>query len=124
MQSFEEQISRHQTAYYEASRLSSDRWGTNENSYFPFIENFLLTLYLRYQESDNRLAIVLGKKVPKKACVEAAILNSLTPRSKTDICKTLPETGPTTVEAALGGMVTEDLIRRVGAGRAAKYIRG
>lgn len=121
--SFEEQINHHKAAYYEALRLSSDRWHTNENSYFPFIENFLLTLYLCYQELDKRFAIVHGKKVTKKARVEAAILNSLTPLSKTEICKILPDISPTTVEAVLGGMVKEGLIRRIGAGRATKYIR-
>ncbi len=121
--SFEEQINRHKAAYDEALRQSPDRWRTNENSYFPFIENFLLTLYLCYQELDKRFAIVHGKKVTKKARVEAAILNSLTPLSKTEICKILPDISPTTVEAVLGGMVKEGLIRRIGAGRATKYIR-
>ena len=72
---------------------------------------------------DKRFEIVHSKKVTKKARVEAAILNSLTPLSKTEICKLIPDISPTTVEAVLGGMVKEGLIRRVGAGRAAKYIR-
>ncbi len=44
--SFEEQINNYKTYYYEALRQSSAGWETNENSYFPFIENFLSTLYL------------------------------------------------------------------------------
>ena len=42
--SFEEQISNYKAYYYEALRQSSAGWETNENSYFPFIENFLSTL--------------------------------------------------------------------------------
>ena len=41
----------------------------------------------------------------KKARVEATVLNSLTPLSKAEICKILPDVSPTTVEAVLGAMV-------------------
>lgn len=43
--SFEEQINNYYKAYYyESLRQSSIGWETNENSYFPLIENFLSTL--------------------------------------------------------------------------------
>ena len=38
--SFEEQINNYKAYYYEALRQSSKGWENNENSYFPFIENF------------------------------------------------------------------------------------
>ena len=34
--------------YYESLRQSSDGWESNENSYFPFVENFLSMLYMCY----------------------------------------------------------------------------
>ena len=120
--SFEEQINNYKTYYYEALRQSSVGWETNENSYFPFMENFLTTLYLCYKELDKRFAVVHGKKITKKARVEATVLNSLTPLSKTDICKILPDLSPTTVEAVLGEMVKTGSIRKIGAGRATRYI--
>ena len=121
--SFEEQINIRKTYYYEALQLSSDSWHTNENSYFPFIENFLSTLYMCYKELDKRFAVVHGKKITKKARIEATVLNSLTPLSKAEICKILPDVSPTTVEAVLGAMVKEGEIRRIGAGRASRYIK-
>lgn len=120
--SFEEQINNHKAYYYEALRRSSDGWEANENSYFPYIENFLSTLYMCYKELDKRFAIVQGKKITKKARIEATVLNSLTPLSKAEICKILPDVSPTTVEAVLGAMVKDGAIKRIGAARSARYI--
>ena len=109
--------------YYEALRQSSAGWDTNENSYFPFIENFLSTLYMCYKALDKRFAGVHGKRITKKARVEATVLNSLTPLSKADICKILPDVSPTTVEAVLGAMIRTGSVKRIGAGRATRYIK-
>ena len=121
--SFEEQINNYKAYYYEALRQSSAGWDTNENSYFPFMENFLSTLYMCYKELDKRFAVVNGKKVTKKARIEATVLSSLTPISKAEICKILPDVSPTTVEAVLGEMVRAGAVKRIGAGRASRYIK-
>ena len=121
--SFEEQINNSKAYYYEVLRQSSIGWETGENSYFPFIENFLSTLYLCYKELDRRFAVVHGKRITKKARIEATVLNSLTPLSKADICKILPDVSPTTVEAVLGAMIRTGSIRRIGAGRATRYVK-
>ena len=121
--SFEEQINNHKAYYYESLRLSSAGWETGENDYFPFIENFLSTLYMCYKELDQRFAVVHGKKITKKARVEATVLNSLTPISKAEICKILPDVSPTTVEAVLGAMVKSGSIKRIGSSRSTRYIK-
>lgn len=121
--SFEEQINNYKAYYNEALRVSSEGWDTNENSYFPFIENFLSMLYMCYKELDKRFAVVHGKKITKKARVEATVLNSLTPISKSEICKILPDVSPTTVEAVLGAMVKSGTVKRLGSSRAARYIK-
>ena len=121
--SFEEQINNYKAYYYEALRQSSAGWETNQNSYFPFIENFLSTLYMCYKELDKRFAVIHGKKITKKARVEATVLNSLTPLSKADICKILPDVSPTTIEAVLGTMVKNGSVKRIGTGRLTRYIK-
>lgn len=121
--SFEEQINNYKAYYYESLRQSSDGWESGENSYFPFIENFLSMLYMCYKELDKRFAVVHGQKITKKARIEAAVLNSLTPISKAEICKFLPDVSPTTVEAVLGAMVKSGTIKRIGSSRATRYIR-
>lgn len=121
--SFEEQINNYKAYYYEALRQSSSGWSTNENSYFPFIENFLSMLYMCYKELDKRFAVVHGKKITKKARIEATVLNSLTPLSKAEICKILPDVSPTTVEAVLGAMVKSGSVKRIGASKTTRYIK-
>lgn len=122
--SFEEQINNYKFHYYEDLRQSSVDWNTNENTYFPFVENFLSTLYMCYKELDRRFAVVHGKKITKKARIEATVLNSLTPLSKAEICKILPDVSATTVEAVLGAMVRTGSVKRIGAGRGTRYIKG
>lgn len=121
--SFEEQINNYKAYYYDALAQSSAGWETNDNSYFPFIENFLSMLYMCYKELDKRFAVVQGKRITKKSRVETTILNSLTPLSKAEVCKILPDVSPTTVEAVLGAMVKTGSVRRIGSGRAARYVR-
>lgn len=121
--SFEEQINNHKSLYYDSLKNSSEGWENNENTYIPFIENFLYTLYLCYKELDKRFGVVNSKKITKKSRIEATILNSLTPISKAEICNILPDVSPTTVEAVLGDMVKNGRITRIGNSKATKYIR-
>lgn len=121
--SFEEQISNYKVFYYQTLNDSSINWHESNNNYFPFIENFLSTLYMCYKELDKRFAVVNGKKITKKARIEATVLNSLTPLSKADICKILPDVSPSTIEVVLGAMVKNKLIQRIGTFRNSRYIK-
>ena len=109
--SFEEQINNSKGNYYEALRLSSIDWIEDKQSYVPFIENFLSTLYMCYKELDKKFSIVNSNKITKKARIEATVLNNLTPISKAEICKILPDVSVTTVEAVLGSMVKNGVIK-------------
>ena len=80
-------------------------------------------LYMCYKELYKRFAVVHGKKIIKKARIEATVLNSLTPISKDDICQILPDVRPTTVEGVLGAMVRNSNIKRIGQGRNTRYIK-
>lgn len=121
--SFEEQINHYKAWYYDALKQSSKDWELSRNTYFPFAENFLSTLYMCYKELDKRFGVVHGRKITKKARIEATVQNSLTPLSKAEICRILPDVSPTTVEAMLGAMVKNGLINRIGQGRATRYIK-
>ena len=121
--SFEEQINLRKGNYYEALKRSSQEWHESQNSYAEFIMEFLSTLYMCYKELDKRFAVIGSKKVTKQARVEATVMNSLTPISKADIGKILPDVSATTIEAVLGRMVKEGQIRKVGGGRSIQYVR-
>ena len=121
--SFEEQINNYKTYYYEALRESSVGWHENQNTYIPFIENFLSMLYMCYKELDRRFAVVHGKKITKSARIEATVLNSLTPISKSDICAILPDVSPTTVEAVLNKMIKDGQIKKIGQSKMTRYVK-
>ena len=121
--SFEEQINCAKSMYYQALKDSSAGWHEGQNSYFPFIENFITTLLYCYKELDKRLAVVNSKKVTKKQRIEVTVMNSLLPISKAEICYILPDVSPTTVEAALAEMVRGGKIEKVGTARNTKYIK-
>ena len=121
--SFEAVVNAHKAEYYEALKESSAGWNESQPRYFPFMLNFLSTLYECYNELDRRFGSVAAAKVSKKKRIEATVLNSFTPLGKSDICAMLPDVSPTTVEAVLGAMVRGGLIRRLGGGRGTKYIK-
>ena len=121
--SFEEQINLRKGNYYDALMQSSNGWHENQSDYSAYIMEFLTTLYACYKELDKRFAVVGSRRVTKQARVEATVLNSLTPVSKTDIGKILPDVSATTIEAVLGQMVRDGQIRKVGTGRNTRYIR-
>lgn len=121
--SFEEQINKYKNDYYDSLKRSSDGWHDNANDYTPFIENFVSMLYLCYNELDKRFAVVNDKRVTKSARIEAAVFNSLTPISKADICKLLPDVSPTTVESVLGKLLRDGQITKIGSSRATRYLR-
>lgn len=121
--SFEEQINNRKTSYYEALRKSSEGWHGGQNSYFPFIENFISTLLFCYKELDKRFAAVNAKKITKRQRVETTVLNSLLPISKQEICYILLDISPTTVEAVLADMIKNGLVEKVGSGRNTRYIK-
>jgi len=121
--SFEEQINRSKGRYYEALRRSSEGWHENKNDYVPFIEDFIGTLFLCYKDLDRRFIVVSGKKMTKTNRIEAAVLNSLLPISKKEICEFLPDISRTTVELVISKMLEAGKIKKIGGNRNARYIR-
>ena len=106
--SFEEQINKTKGYYYEALRKSSISWHENQNDYFFFVENFLMTLFTCYKELDKRFATVNNKKINKTSRIEATILNSILPISKKEISDILPDVSVTTIESVLSKMIKEN----------------
>ena len=86
-------------------------------------KTFYLCFICAIRNLISVFAVVHGQKITKKARIEAAVLNSLTPISKAEICKILPDVSPTTVEAVLGAMVKSGTIKRIGSSRATRYIK-
>lgn len=121
--SLEEQINKRKVIYYSVLKKSSEGWHENSNDYTPFMIEFLTEIYMSYKELDQKLGGMDGKKATKQERIKKAVLDSLIPVSKTDICELLPDVSMTTVEAVLGKMVREGRVRKVGGGKNVQYVR-
>lgn len=87
------------------------------------MENFLSTLYMCYKELDKRFAVINGGKITKQARIEATVLNSIIPISKSEICSILPDVSPTTVETVLYAMFKGGKIKKNEQGRNTRYMK-
>ena len=121
--SFEEQINKTRSYYYEALKRSSEGWHENKNDYLPFMENFLTTLYFCYYELDKRFLTIKSGKVSKTKRIEEVVLNSFIPVSKRDIVALLPDVSITTIEKVLSTMLKEEKIKKIGSTNNCKYHR-
>ena len=119
--SFEEQINLSKSFYYDALKESSKGWDDNVNSYNEFMLNFLSTLYKCFKELDKRFSSVNGKKISKTKRIEDAVLNSILPVSKAEICERLPDVSPTTVESVLAKMLKAGAIVKIGQSHNTRY---
>ncbi|MCH5147546.1 MAG: Fic family protein [Clostridiales bacterium] len=121
--SFEEQINKSKSLYYDALKKSSEGWHDNTNDYLPFIENFIFTLYLCYKELDKRFLTLNSGKVSKTKRVEETVLNAFMPISKKEICDLLVDVSPTTVEAVLSSMLKDGRIAKLGTTKNTRYVK-
>ena len=83
--------------------------------------NFLSTLYKCFKELDKRFSSVNGKKISKTKRIEDAVLNSILPVSKAEICERLPDVSPTTVESVLAKMLKAGAIVKIGQSHNTRY---
>lgn len=120
--SFEQKINERKNQYYDALRKSSVGWHENKNDYIPFIEEFVMELYLCYKELDNRFKIVNGKKQSKKTRITNAVMSSIAPISKKEICQMLPDVSASTVESVLSELLKNGKIEKIGNYKDAKYV--
>ena len=78
------------------------------------------TLLFCYDDFDRRFVSAGSSRKGER--VELVLMRSVVPLSKADICRSLPEVSPTTVEAVLGRMVKEGKILKTGAARSTRYV--
>jgi len=119
--SFEEQINKYKSSYYNALKLSSQAWHENANDYFAFMEYFISTLFACYKELDKRFAVISDRKISKKNRIETIIFNSITPISKKELIYILPDISISTIEKVLLDLQDQGIIEKIGTYRNAKY---
>jgi Fic family protein len=121
--SFEGQINKYKESYYDALKQSSYNWHDNENDYIPFIINFMQILYRCFKDLDEHFMDISLKKAKKAERVEAVLMSTIVPVSKSDILEKLPDVSVKTVELVLNRMVKDKRIVKIGSYRDARYKR-
>lgn len=121
--SFEGEINKNKGSYYEALRKSSISWHENENDYFPFIINFIYTLFECYVELDKRFLTLKDKKVSKHERIEQTVLTSFVPISKKNLISLLPDISVSTIEKVLNTLLKENKIIKIGSTSNARYFK-
>ena len=121
--SLESTINSTKDRYYDSLKASSEGWHENNNDYLPFVLYFIDILSMSVKELDRRRISISPKKNSKTERVEATVMESLVPISKSEICNILIDVSPNTVESVLSKMIKEGKIVRIGTKRTARYRR-
>jgi Fic family protein len=119
--SLENIINKNKGMYYQKLYESSSCWSDNHNSYWPFIENFLMTLLSAYNELARRYEIIKDKKLSKAQRVEETIKTTLGKISKEEIHEIWPDISINTIELELARLLKEGLIEKIGNTNGAAY---
>ncbi len=121
--SIERLIEETKESYYEALQASSIGWHEEENSYLPFTRYMLGILQKAHVEFGERVEHLKYRHLGKADRVKVIIERSLKPISKREIMSIAPDISQVTVERALKDLQDQNLIEKVGHGRATRYIK-
>ena len=121
--SFENQINKYKENYYDVLERCQYRWHESKNTYYPFIEFTFQILYQCYKEINRRFIKTKGNRNGKSDRIEAVVLDSIVPISKSDIQELLPDISVTTIEAVLARLMKEGKINKIGTYKNAKYLK-
>lgn len=111
------------TVLRQSVTLLAERDATDRRMVAVFMENFLQWLYICYKKSDERITRLKDIRLTKKGRIQAVIMGSELPLTKSDICQSLPDVSESTVEAHLLEMQRLKLINMRGSRRNAVYVR-
>lgn len=120
--SLESLIYKDKTAYYDTLRQAGVHWHDENENVLPFIKYLLGIILAAYKEFEDRFTII-EEKLPAIELVRKAILHKIGRFTKQDIRELCPSLSVSSVEGALRKLIEDGEIKRVGMGRAIKYIR-
>ena len=121
--SLEKLIEKRKDDYITAQEKSSDNWVEEKNDYIPFAEFILQIVARAYHELDDHFVEDTRKKASKQERIEAILMNTYVPISKSEIMERLPDVSVRTVEVTLKRLLDEGKIMKVGSFRDARYKR-
>lgn len=121
--SIEMLIEKSKDSYYETLQLSSKGWHENANNYRPFVKYYLGVVLAAYREFSSRVDTLRNQGLTKSERVRYVFETKLGRISKSDITKLCPDISITTIEKALGELLKEGYIEKIGGGRSTAYVK-
>ena len=119
--SIEKIVENSKESYYETLKDSSKDWHKNKNDYTFFVEYYLGVIINAYKEFCDRVEYITNKKMLAKDRVLITIEKSLSKISKKEITEKCPDISISTIEKALGELLNENKIVKLGNGRYTYY---
>lgn len=120
--SIEMLIEKTKDTYYDALQASSVGWHEGTNDYAPFVSYMLGIIKIAYKTFSERVEHLTTKGISKPERVRQFIENKLGKVTKKDIMDACPDISATTIEKALGELVKDGTIIKIGNGRGTGYV--
>ena len=120
--SIEMLIEKTKDTYYDALGASSTGWHDGTNDYMPFVSYTLGIIKSAYKTFSERVEHLTTKGISKPERVRRFIENKLGKVTKKDIMDACPDISATTIERALGDLVKDGTIIKIGNGRGTGYV--
>ena len=121
--SLEMLIEESKAEYYEALQTSSAHWHENGCDMRPYVEYTLGIILKAYRELESRVKGLVTSRMSKAARIRAVVDATLGKVTKRDILAKCPDISTSMVEMTLKALLDEGVIRKIGNGRAAAYVR-
>ena len=109
--------------YYNALNSCVEGWDRGANDYAPFVRFWLEVVHEAHTTLFDGIEAQSSSTGGKTERVQRFVMDADEPVSKKQIREALPDISEATVEAALGAMVKEGVVEKVGAGRSTAYRR-
>lgn len=120
--SIEMLIEKTKDTYYDALQASSTGWHDGTNDYLPFVSYMLGIIKSAYKTFSERVEHLTTKGISKPERVRQFIENRLGKVTKKDIMDACLDISATTIEKALGDLVKNGTIIKIGNGRGTEYV--
>lgn len=108
--------------YYDSLRESSIGWHDNNNSYIPFLNYYLSIIIKAYRELIDRIGVVNHQKLSPNDLIIKTIQQELKPLSKSELVSLIPQYSEITIKRSLIELQKLNKIKKIGKGKATKYI--
>ena len=120
--SLEHIIEKTKSSYYDVLQETSEGWHEGENSYAVFIKYLLGVVLKAYRDFEDRVNL-FDEKMSAYDLVKRASEQKIADFTKSEIMELCPEIKSSSVEASLKRLCDEGFLKRIGSGRATKYVK-